>query len=511
MRNIFMRSILLTILLTLISSTAFAGQKTIKIGSPWGPKTLDVQKSGYAFQRIGIVESMIGVDFNLKFTPHLAEKWTVSNDKQTWTFTLRKGVKFHDGTLLTAQIMADNLKRLMKKGALLKSVPITSITASDDQTLKIVTSKPFAPLAAYLSKGEAAALAPSSFDAKGNVIKPIGTGPFKFESCKLKDNLVAVRNANYWGSQKAKIDKVIYKGVPDAMTRTAMLQSGELDIAQLLPPEAIANLKASGKNIQTKAIGRTRFAGFNMAEGPFTDRKTRLAINYAINRQDLVDFVLDGIGEPAKTIYPPVIFWSNTKLEGFPYSPEKAKKLLTEAGWKDTDGDGILDKDGKPFAFKLVTYPERATLPPTAEVIQSQLKKLGIKVELVVVQVDLAKKMRDSGDFGMTIVGRGLLFVPDPDFNLNADYLSANTFKPGWGAYHYDNPEVDKLLNQGRQEFTTEKRKEIYDRIQELLLEDAPMAYLNYYTNIDGVSPRVKGYVMHPVEHCFHLERIELN
>ncbi|MBI9110225.1 ABC transporter substrate-binding protein [Maridesulfovibrio ferrireducens] len=511
MKCINLKSILLTALLILIAASAYADGGTLRVGSPWGPKTLDVHKSGYVFQRIGITESMLGVDFNLKFTPLLAEKWSISDDKLTWTFNLRKGVKFHDGTLLTASIMVDNLKRLMKVGSLLKSIPIESITAENELVLKIKTSKPFAPLPAYLSKGEASALAPSSFDANGKVIKPIGTGPFAFESCKLKDYMTTKRFDEYWGPLKAKVDKVIYKGIPDAMTRTAMMKSGELDIAQIMPPEAIESLKSYGKKILTKPIGRTRIVGFNLEKGPFTDKKVRLAVNYAINRQDLVDYVLEGIGEPAISLFPPVIFWANTKLKGFPYSPEKAKELLAEAGWKDTDGDGILDKNGIPFEVKLVTYTERATLPPTAEVMQSQLQKVGIKTNLVVVQSDAAKKIRDSGEFGMFLVGRNLFFVSDPDYNLNADYFSTLTVNPGWGAYHYNNPEVDKLLNQGRHEFDTDKRKKIYDKIQTILLEDAPMAYLNYYTNIDAVGPNVKGYVMHPVEQCFHLERIELN
>lgn len=511
MRRNWFKIVLLALTLAVVSAgVALAGEKVLKVGSPWAPKTLDVQKSGYAFQRLGVVQALAGVDENLKLTPLLAEKWTVSDDKLTWTFSLRDDVVFHDGTQLTAKVFEQNLKRLKQKGSILKSVPLKEIKALDDHTLTVSTSIPFAPLLAYLCKGEAGALAPSSFDQDGNIVKVVGTGPFMVESCTLKREMRLKRNDNYWGEEKAKVDKVVYRGVPDALTRLAMIRSGELDIAQILPPEAIESLKASGLEIRTKPIGRCRMATFNMAQGPFTDFTVRQAVNLAINREDLVKYVLEGVGQEAATLFPPQVYWSNTKLKAFPYDPAKAKKLLAEAGWKDTDGDNVLDKDGEKFEFDIITYPERAALPPTAEVIQSQLAEVDIKANVVVNQVDTTRSLRDAGKFGMCIVGRGLFFVPDPDFNLTKDYQSKNTHKPGWGAFHYTNAKVDELLVNGRDEFAPDKRKLIYDEIQKILLQDQPMAYLNYYVNVDCTSPRVKGYVMHPIEYTFGLENVEI-
>ena len=492
--------------------TGQTAETVLRVGSPWGPKTLDVHKSGYAFLRLGITETLVGVDENVKLVPSLARSWDVSDDHKTWTFNLREDVRFHNGTPFTAHAMKRCLDRLMQKGSLLKPVPIEVVEVSGSHTLIIRTGESFAPLAAYLSIGDTAALAPSSFDSDDNPVKPVGTGPFIFESWKVKEEIVALKNRDYWGKVKPKVDKVVYRGVPDAMTRMAMIRAGELDIAQILPPDAVKTLETDADiRIQTKPIGRCRMAGFNMAEALFADKKVRQAVNYAINRDDLVKYVLDGVGEAARTLYPPPVFWSNTDLAGYPYNPEKARRLLADAGWRDTDGDGILDKDGNPFVFKLVTYTERASLPPTAEVIQSQLKKVGLKAELTVTQVDGAHKMRDDGDFGMFIVGRGLLFVPDPDYNLMKDYFHENTIKSGWGAYHYQNARVDELLLKGRKAFDPDERKKIYDEVQRIIVNQAPMAYLNYYVNIDAVRSRVKHYTMHPIERSFHLETVEID
>ena len=507
------RAMTLALCLSLLySPLAFAGQDgVLTVGGTWGPKTLDIHKSGYVFKRLGVVDNLLEVDGNIKLVPGLAESWSVSEDELSWTFNLRKGITFHDGTPFTAGIVKSNLERLQRQGSLLKAVPLKSIQAPDDLTLVLNTSEPFAPLAAYLTMGETAPLAPASFDASDEVVRPIGTGPFVFESWKPKEEVAMTRNDTYWGA-KAKVAKVIYRAVPDAVTRLAMLRSGDIDIAQILPPDAIESLDKSGDfSIMRTSVGRCRMMGLNMAKEPFSDILVRRAVNYAVNRHDLVKYVLEGVGESATTLYPPMVFWANDKLKGFAFDQTKAKELLSQAGWEDKDGDGIREKNGTPLKITLVTYPERAALPPTAEVVQAQLREIGIDVELNVIQVDAAEALHKQGTFDMALVGRGLLFVPDPDYNLMKDYYSTNTLESGWGAYHYNNAQVDKLLLEGRAEFDQTQRKVIYDQIQNILIEDSPMVYLNYYVNVDVVAKGVEGYRMHPTESSYHLETVSLS
>lgn len=495
----------------LAATPAFSAEKTLKIGSPWGAKTLDVQKQGFLWMRLGVVEGLTDADQQLRLQPALAESWRVSKDKKVWTFKLRANVRFHDGTLFTSGIMKDCLTRLMQKGALLKNVPIETIEAPDDKTLTITTRVPFAPLPAYLSKGEAAALAPSSFNAQGEVIQPVGTGFFKFQSWKVKEEVVLSAYQMHWSGKIPKVNKVVCRCIPEALTRSAMLRSGELDIAQILPPDLAKSMARDPScKLQSLPITRCRLLNFNLNKRPLSDIRVRKAVNYAINRKDLIDFVLDGFGQPARTIFPELVFWSDHQAKGYAFNVEAARQFLTEAGWKDADGDGIRENEGKPLSLKLVTYPNRAELPPLAEVIQNQLSHVGVKVELVVVQVDAADEMRNRGDFDMFLVGRGLLFVPDPNEIFMTDYLAENSRKDGWGPFHYHNANVDELLLAARSEFNTDKRKTMYDRVQALLLEDAPSAYLNYYVNVDVLSNKVKGYQMHPNEQSFRLESVEV-
>ncbi len=499
-------------LLVLAPLALAAGAETVlRVGSPWAPKTLDIQKYGYLFARLGVTESLVGVDEKVKLVPCLAESWKVSDDRLTWTFAIRPGVRFHDGSLLTAALALESLKRLQDSGTLLKTVPIAAIEAPDAATLVVRTSQPFAPLAAYLSKGEAAIVSPASFDATGAMVKPIGTGPFVFDSWKVQDEVVTTANPQYWAGTRAKVDRVVYKGVPEAMTRLTMLRAGELDIAQILPADAAKAVALDPAfRLQTREIGRTRLIGFNLTRTPFDDPRLRRAASLAIDRAAIVTHLLDGVGRPASSLFPPDFSWADAKLTVPPHDPEAAKKLLEEAGWKDSDGNGVREKDGKPLAVKLVTYPERAELPPIAEVVQSGLAAVGVKVELIVLPVSASEETRRRGEFDMYLVGRGLMFVPDPDENLMLDYFSESNDKAGLGAFHWKSAALDDCLAKARTEFDPAKRKALYDQVQEVIMAELPVLYLNYYVNVDLVSDKVRGYRMHPVEQSFQLETVEL-
>jgi peptide/nickel transport system substrate-binding protein len=484
-----------------------ASQELI-IGSPWAPKSINPYSGGsYILQRNCIIETLVSIDYEGKLAPGLAESWEVSDDGLTWTFHLREHVKFHDDTPFNADAMKSSLERAMQEAAIFKNVPVDSVKTKDDHTLIITTNESFAPLPAYLTKGESAPISSSSFDENGTFLEPVGTGPFKFESWKPNEEIRLVKNDDYWGT-KPKLDTVVYKGVPEAITRVMMARAGELNIAQILPPDAVNSLESEDNiDVFTKSIARTRLIGFNMEKEPFSEQKVRQAVNYAIDRDALVKYVLEGVGTPAKCLFPPEFYWANTDLNGYTYDPTKARKLLEEAGWVDTDDDGVLDKNGKPFEITLLTYTERAALPPTAEMIQSQLGEVGIKSELNVLKYDAASEIKKAGEFDMFLVGRGLLFIPDPDSIMMEDYHSTYGVD-GVVWYGYHNERVNELIDNGRVTMDTKERKRIYDEVQKLVFEDAPIVYLNYYVNIDAVDSSVHGYQMHPNEYSFHLENV---
>lgn len=239
--------------------------------------------------------------------------------------------------------------------------------------------------------------------------------------------------------------------MPEALTRKMLLDSKDIQIAMILSPDiAEGYTEKADYTVLEQPIARVRMMTFNTEKEPFNDKKVRQAINYAIDRETIVNSVLSGYGTTAEGLFPPQFYWANKDIAPYNYDTEKAKTLLNEAGWVDSNGDGIRDKNGKPMKITFVTYPERAELPPIAEVIQQQLNKVGIETELKVLNYDAAESLRYKGDFNIFLVGRGLLFVPDPDEIMMTDYHSNGTSIDGLGAYRWHNDTVDQLIEQAR-------------------------------------------------------------
>lgn len=485
--------------------------QTLSISGQWSPSTIDPHQSGYISQRLGYAETLVGVDYEGKIIPNLAKSWEVSSDGKNWTFILREGVRFHDGTPFTAGVMKASLERsLAQSESVFGKIPISAIEAPDNLTLAIRLDSSFPALPAYLSKAESAALAPGSYDADGNVVKPVGTGPFIFESWKPEEEVVVVKNPDYW-EQAASVDKVVYRIIPEALTRKMLLDSKEIRIAMILSPEiAEGYTEKADYSVLQQPIARVRMIGFNTEKEPFNDKRVRQAVNYAIDREAIVTYVLHGYGTTAAGLFPPSFYWANQEITPYTYDTEKAKALLEEAGWTDTDGDGVLDKDGKALKITFVTYPERAELPSIAEVIEQQLKKVGFETELKVLNVDAANSLRNKGEFDIFLAGRGLLFVPDPDEIMMTDYHSNGTSIDGWGAYRWHSDRVDELIEQARVTSDLAARKELYDEVQAIVVEEAPVAYLNYYVNIDVTTSDIEGYSLHPTEYSLNLENVSI-
>jgi peptide/nickel transport system substrate-binding protein len=484
--------------------------QVLQIGSPWTPESMDPIQAGWLVLRIGLVDTLVGVDYSADLVPSLAASWHVSEDGRKWTFDLQEGVLFHDGTPFNAEAVKFSLERVIEKGSMLKGVPIQSIEVQNDHTVIITTEEPFASLPSYLTKGDTAVVSNNSFNEKGEIEKIIGTGPFKFDSWVPNQEVTLVKNEQYWG-KTPQIDKVVYKGIPEATTRMMMLKNGELDMARLLPADQAAELR-SNPNIQvhTGPILRNRNIILNMNKEPFDDIKVRQALNYAIDKQAISEYVMAGIDEPARGAFPSISSWVNPKVDGYDYNRDKAKELLSQAGWQDTDQDGVLDKNGKRFEMKMITFFERAELPAMAEVIQNQLKQVGIQIHIQVLESGGSQALREKGDFDMYLVARALGFVPDPSYYLISDFHSSNTGAKGWGAYGYSNPQIDELLQQGQVTMDTEKRHQIYNQVQEIIVNESPVIFISNYANVIATRSNIEGYRIHPTESSFHLENLTI-
>ncbi len=364
---------------------------TLVVATAWDPSTSTGAENcgGVSPYGTNIYEPLVFVDNDMNLQPGLAKSWKRMDD-YTWRFYLREGVKFHDGMTFDADAVKYEFDRWLDDptcAALLASSFLIDekddIMIVDDYTMDITTIKPLGCLPGRLSMPCFVMTSPN-MDEYG---KPDGTGPFKFEEIIPLETLEVVRNEQYWGDGP-KLEKLIIKTIIDPQTKVMALEAGEVDLIYNVPPAEVSSLE-SNPDIQVfkKMMPRAQIPTVNAKKAPLSDVRVRKAINYAINKEDIVDYILEGIGEPAKGFITPVISWSaDDELEGYPYNLARAEELLADAGWKDTDGNGYLDKDSETLEIELTYIPGGGGFSSVdeavAEVIQDQLKDVGIKVEL---------------------------------------------------------------------------------------------------------------------------------
>lgn len=444
-----------------------------------------------------VFETLVTIGFELEIIPQLATSWEVSDDGLTWTFYLREGVKFHDGTPFNAEAAKFALEMHNKRrpGHL---GPIASIEAVDEHILRITLTEPFAPLLYELSRPLFSMASPAAFNEKGLIVKAIGTGPFKEEEWVPGEKLVLVRNEEYWGD-KPKLERVTLKNIPDGATRVMALEAGEIDMIigpGGVPPEHVKALEDNPAiKILTQPVARVHYLVLNNQKPPFDDVRVRQAIQYAIDQKSIVDHALGGFGVPLGSCIAPVVAeWFNPEIP-LKYDVEKAKQLLNEAGWVDTDGDGVRDKNDEDL--KVLLLIGRCWPAPTlAEVIMDQLQEIGISVEIRVLERGALKKAIRAGEHDMTISIHGLTLV-DPHI-LYRSFHSKGDLNLRMGAF-FKNPCVDELTELGMRTMDAEKRRQYYFEVQKIVADEVPVVPIFAEVLINAVRDNIRGYKPHPL------------
>ena len=476
---------------------------TLKVAELWEIEGMDIASHEGTFlkEKALVVETLVDADpqFNLK--PHLAASWKMLNDTE-WEFKLRPGVKFHDGQPLTAQVVVDCLTRTLEIDSSVKRfTKIKSLRAKDDTTLIIETEQLYPMLPASLVYSDTGIVSPlSKANEQGAILHPLGTGPYKLVDWKQAENVVVLESFDdYWG-EKPRIKNLIYRSVPDPATRSLEIQKGSLDFVPDAPYGDLDMLRKAGLNVQIANTARLYLIAFGSLKGtPYEDPKVREAISLAINRDQIVDRVLFGMGKAAAGPFEASMAFANPDLKPLPYDPAAAKALLAEAGWKDSDGDGVVDKNGRPFAVTLYTYPQRPGLRPIIQALQAQFQEIGLKTEVRV--MDYSAITKDMKPEDMRLIAGATAMIPDADYFLRNYYYSQGNSNT-WG---YNNPEVDRLLDQGSQTVDPEKRRDTYRKAQTLIYEDMPIVPVSYYGVNMVMKPEVKNFVFNPVAHDFML------
>jgi peptide/nickel transport system substrate-binding protein len=459
-----------------------------------------------------IFNGLVKYDKDVKLVSDLAESWEISPDRKTIRFYLRKGVKWHDGNPFTSRDVEFTYKVYTdpKTPTPYASdfMRIRSFRVIDDYTVEAVYDKPYAPALGSWSEG---ILPRHLLDGK-NITEsplkraPIGTGPYRFVQWDEGEKIVLESNHNYFQG-RPYIDLLVIRFVQDKATAFLELKAGNLDLIDLTPIQFKRQtdthwFRENFNKYPYPSFSYTYLA-YNLRDWKFRDKRVRQALTMGIDRESIVQGVLLGLGRVAHAPYIPDTYWYNPKVKKFPYNPKQAKRLLTKAGWNDTDGDGIVDKDGQPFTFTIFTNQGDDRRQKAAVIIQYHLKKLGIHVEIRVLEwAALLHNFLYKRNFEACIIGWGL----DYDPNQYDKWHSSKTGPYDYNWMHYQNKEVDKLLELGVSTYDREERKKYYDKIQEILSDDQPCTFLWVHDTLPIVHSRFSGIKPAPIGISYNLE-----
>ena len=440
---------------------------------------------------------LIKYDKDLNIVGDLAESWDISPDGLVITFHLRKGVKFHDGVEYTSRDALFNYKFMIDPqtptpygGDYMK---VAKAEAPDRYTFRVTYNEPFAPALASWSLSQMPAHLLESKDVRKSPLNrhPIGTGPYKFHRWIPGSRLELVYYDGYFEG-RPNLDNVIYRVIPDDSTLFLELKAGGIDWMGLT---ALKYRRQTDTPFFKKNFSKYKYLassytylGYNLKDPRFQDVRVRRALTHAINKQEIIKGVLLGLGREASGPYKPGTYWYNPNVRKYPYDPAKAKELLAQAGWTDSDGDGWLDKNGERFEFVLLTNQGNKYRENSAVIIQHRLAQIGIKVTPRIIEwAAFLKEFIDKGRFEVVLLAWTM--TPDPDLYdvWHSDQIGKLNFTS------YKNEELDKLLLEGRVTFDRAKRKAIYDRVQEILAEDQPYTFLYVPDALPVISSRFKG------------------
>lgn len=445
-----------------------------------------------------LFNGLVKYDKDVKIISDLAESWDILEEGLVIVFHLRKNVKWHDGAPFTARDVEFTYKKLIDPGV---KTPysgdferIKSLEIPDDYTVKVTYKEPFAP--ALTSWGML--IMPEHLLRNEDLNKtnfsrhPVGTGPYKFKSWKTGEKIELVFNPKYF-EDRPYINRYIYRIIPDDATMFLELQTQGVDLASLTP---LQFTKQTGSKFFCDRYNKFKYPsfgytymGYNLSDPKFQDVRVRRAINYAVDKQAIVDTVLFGLA--GVTTGPFMIdSWAyNKDIKPVPYDVIRARELLKEAGWSDTDGDGWIDKDGRIFEFTVLVNQGNSDRLKSAEMIQGYLKAVGIRMKIRSLEWStMITEFINKKRFEAVLMGWFLSRDPD-NFDI---WHSSKTREGEFNFIGYKNDRVDKLLEEGRRTFDQARRAEIYKEIHSLIYDDQPCLFLYSPEILPIVSKRFR-------------------
>lgn len=431
----------------------------------------------------------------------LATKWEVSADGLNWTFTLRGNVKWSDGAPFSAEDVAFTFNDVVLNRALgatgrgnFANV-LKQVTVIDPLTVRFELLSRFSALPSYLAHN--AGILPKHVLSGGNPLTntafnksmPVTTGPFKVENFSPGQSVVLTRNDDYFGD-KAHLDKLVFRVVPDANTQIAQALSGEIQIMLLDNKAAVERVqRAPNLKVFPRQLVQYYWLALNQTDERFQDVRVRQAFLYAINRPAIINSVEKGYGKVANSPITPALaaYYDPTLEREYAHDPERAKRLLTDAGWR-MGGDGVMVKDGKPFQFTM-DVAQRGILESVNELIQQDLKKVGIIADLSTREWNAyIQKVVVRRDYVATV--NWWVYPSDPDV---LPYFHSTAAGRGFNIPGFKDPKLDDLLSQGQAASELQQRKAIYKQLQRYMADNLPYVFLWYPEEINVISTALQG------------------
>ncbi|HXF64431.1 MAG TPA: ABC transporter substrate-binding protein [Caldilineaceae bacterium] len=472
------------------AAPAAQGEKVLTVALTTIPNSLDMPKaaernaSNASWQ---LYDSLLWINDEGELEPALATEWTVSEDGTTYTFTLREGVTFHNGEPFTAEAVVSSWERGKnpENEYFTDWEQATSVTVIDDMTVQVTTDGP-KPLFLRQMAQSWAMTPPGYISEVGEeefLRKPVGTGPFKLVELVEGDRIVMEKNENYWRDGYPLIDRLIFRPIPESSTRVAAIQTGEVDIVTRLSAEEAESLRSQeGIEVINYPVDRVYYIAFNnMTTGvgqPTEDPKVRLAMNYAVDVQAILDALFNGYGRPATGLVSSSSFGYDPEIQPYGYDPEKAKQLLAEAGYPDGFSIDMACPAGAYTNFEQV-----------CEAVQGYLGEIGIQVNL---------EIMESGAFWDLEANKQLppLFGDSWSSTLGESLVRLNGALLGEGASYssWSDPVIIDLLNEISVTVDEEARAELYIELQRYMQENPPFIYLYEPVTFEAIRSRVENY-----------------
>ena len=484
---------------TAASSTAkdSGGKKVLTIGdTTFNPENAEPDVNphndyaGWATIRYGIGETLFKLSDEMELTPWLAAAWE-NVDEYTWKITLRDGVKFSSGRVMDGEAVKQCLEHLIENHDRAPGDLMLEEIIADGQTITLKTKEPRPALLNYLCDPYACII---DVDAGFEGGIAAGTGPYIAAECESGDHLYLVKNENYWGGTP-KLDELKIRTISDGNTLASALQAGNIDAAYGMAYEAYPLFKNDAYHFSQIATSRAFFCWMNFESPLASDPAVRRAIAMGIDKEGFVSTLLEGNGEVAAGAFPDTFSFGGGSLKTEHYDPEGAKTVLENAGWKDTDGDGIREKDGKKLVIRWLTYPSRQELPLLAESAQATLKDIGIEVDINSTP-DHNSIITDMNAWDVYASANVNASIGDPEYFFTSFCLDASSKNKG----HYHSDKMEALEKQMAAEFDPEKRAALAREMQQVILDDNAWVFCSFLKMSMISKANVTGYEYHPTD-----------